>query len=170
MATLRPFKGYRPLPRHAAAVASKPYDVLNSEEARLEVRGKPLSFLHVGKPEIDLPADVHMYDERVYLKGKENLEKLIRDGILKEDPTPCLYVYAQTMAGHTQYGIVGCASVEEYLNDTIKKHELTRKDKEDDRTKHVKVTNAHSGPIFLTYRAQPVVDAAVQQVCANSSV
>jgi uncharacterized protein (DUF1015 family) len=112
---------------------------------------------------------VHLYDERVYLKGKENLEKLIRDGILQEDPAPCLYVYAQTMAGHTQYGIVGCASVQEYLNDTIRKHELTRKDKEDDRTKHVKVTNAHSGPIFLTYRAQPVIDAAVQHVCAHSS-
>jgi len=170
MATLRPFKGYRPLPRHAAAVASKPYDVLNSDEARLEVQGKPISFLHVGKPEIDLPTDVHPYDERVYLKGKENLEKLIQDGILQEDPAPCLYVYAQTMAGHTQYGIVGCASVQEYLNDTIRKHELTRKDKEDDRTKHVKVTNAHSGPIFLTYRAQPVIDAAVQRVCAHSAV
>ena len=170
MATLRPFKGYRPLPRHAANVASKPYDVLNSDEARFEAEGKPLSFLHVGKPEIDLPPDVHLYDERVYMKGKENLERLIRDGILKEDPAPCLYVYAQTMSGHTQYGIVGCASVEEYLDDTIKKHELTRKDKEDDRTKHVRVTNAHSGPIFLTYRAQPVIDAAVGRVCANTPV
>jgi uncharacterized protein (DUF1015 family) len=168
MATLRPFKGYRPLAQHAAAVASKPYDVLNSDEARLEAQDKPLTFLHVGKPEIDLPLDVHLYDERVYLKGKENLERLIRDGILKEDPVPCLYVYAQTMSGHTQYGIVGCASVQEYLNDTIRKHELTRKDKEDDRTKHVKVTNAHSGPIFLTYHAQPAIDAAVRRVCANS--
>jgi uncharacterized protein (DUF1015 family) len=170
MATLRPFKGYRPLPVHAAAVASKPYDVLNSDEARLEAQDKPLSFLHVGKPEIDLPADIHLYDERVYLKGKENLERLIRDGILKQDPAPCLYVYAQTMGGHTQYGIVGCASVEEYLDDTIRKHELTRKDKEDDRTKHVKVTNTHSGPIFLTYHAQPAIDAAVRRVCADSPV
>ena len=85
-------------------------------------------------------------DERVYLKGKENLEKLIRDGVLAEEKVPAFYVYAQTMTGHTQYGIVGCAAVAEYLNNTIKKHELTRKDKEDDRTKHVKVTNAHSGP------------------------
>jgi len=164
MATVRPFRGYRPLPQYAAQVAAKPYDVLNSEEARIEVQGKPLSFLHVGKPEVDLPPDVHLYDERVYRKGKENLEKLIRDGILTEEASPALYIYAQTMQGHTQYGIVGCASVQEYLNDTIKKHELTRKDKEDDRTRHVKVTNAHSGPIFLTYRAQPAIDAIVTRV------
>lgn len=167
MATLRPFKGYRPLPRYAAQVAAKPYDVLNSEEARSEVRGNPLSFLHVGKPEVDLPPDVHLYDDRVYRKGKENLEKLIRDGILAEESSPAFYIYAQTMHGHTQYGIVGCASVEEYLNNTIKKHELTRKDKEDDRTKHVKVTNAHSGPIFLTYRAQPAIDAIVTGAIAS---
>ncbi len=117
-------------------------------------RDKPLSFLHVGKPEIDLPRDIHLYDERVYQKGKENLQKLISQGVLREDPLPSLYLYAQTMDSHTQYGLVGCASVQEYLNDTIKKHEHTRKDKEDDRTKHVEVTNAHSGPIFLTYRAQ----------------
>jgi uncharacterized protein (DUF1015 family) len=168
MATLRPFKGYRPLPEHAAQVAARPYDVLNSEEARAEAAGKPLSFLHVGKPEIDLPPGVHLYDERVYQKGKENLDRLVRDGILREDPSPCLYIYAQTMGTHTQYGIVGCASVEEYLNDTIKKHELTRKDKEDDRTKHVQVTNAHSGPIFLTYRAQPAIDALVARASAGS--
>ena len=168
MATLRPFKGYRPLPEHAAQVAARPYDVLNSEEARAEAAGKPLSFLHVGKPEIDLPPGVHLYDERVYQKGKENLDRLVRDGILREDPSPCLYIYAQTMGTHTQYGIVGCASVEEYLNGTIKKHELTRKDKEDDRTKHVQVTNAHSGPIFLTYRAQPAIDAIVARVSAGS--
>ncbi len=167
MATIRPFKGYRPLPEYAARVAAKPYDVLNSAEARAEAAGNPLSFLHVGKPEIDLPPDIHLYDDRVYRKGKENLERLIRDGILREDPSPCLYVYAQTMGTHTQYGVVGCASVAEYLNDTIRKHELTRKDKEDDRTRHVQVTNAHSGPIFLTYRAQPALDAIVGRVCAG---
>ena len=130
MATLRPFRGYRPLPEHAAQVASKPYDVLNSEEARDEARGKPLSFLHVGKPEIDLPPETDLYDERVYQKGRENLHRLIREGILKQDATPCFYVYSQTMGDHTQYGIVGCASVPEYLDDTIKKHELTRKEKD----------------------------------------
>jgi uncharacterized protein (DUF1015 family) len=164
MSTLRPFKGLRPQPQYAAQVAAKPYDVLNSDEARAEAAGNPLSFLHVGKPEIDLPPDVHLYDERVYLKGKENLEKLIRDGVLMEEKTPAFYVYAQTMNGHTQYGIVGCAAVAEYLDNTIKKHELTRKDKEDDRTKHVKVTHAHSGPIFLTYRAEPAIDALVARV------
>ena len=168
MATLRPFKGYRPLPQYAAQVAARPYDVLNSEEARAEAAGKPFSFLHVGKPEIDLPPGVHLYDERVYQKGRENLDRLVSGGILREDPSPCLYIYAQTMGTHTQYGIVGCASVEEYLNDTIKKHELTRKDKEDDRTKHVQVTNAHSGPIFLTYRAQPAIDALVARASAGS--
>jgi uncharacterized protein (DUF1015 family) len=164
VATVRPFKGYRPQPQLASLVAAKPYDVLNSDEARAEAGNEPLSFLHVGKPEIDLPPATDLYDDSVYLKGKENLEKFIRDGIFREDPTPCFYVYAQTMSGHTQYGIVGCASVAEYLNDTIKKHELTRKDKEDDRTKHVKVTNAHSGPIFLTYRARPALDDIVTRI------
>jgi uncharacterized protein (DUF1015 family) len=165
MATLRPFKGFRPSPAFAAKVASRPYDVLNSDEARQEAAGNPLSFLHVGKPEIDLPPDINLYDERVYQKGRENLQRLVKDGVLREDAKPSLYVYAQTMGDHTQYGIVGCASVTEYLNNTIKKHELTRKDKEDDRTRHVEVTNAHSGPIFLTYRARPAIDAAVAQIC-----
>jgi uncharacterized protein (DUF1015 family) len=164
MATVRPFKGFRPLPHYAAQVAAKPYDVLNSDEARVEAAGKPLSFLHVGKPEIDLPVGTNLYDARVYEKGKENLQKLIADGILKEDPSPYFYLYAQTMGKHTQYGIIGCVSVKEYLNDTIKKHELTRQDKEDDRTRHVKVTNAHTGPIFLTYHAEPKIDAIVDRV------
>jgi uncharacterized protein (DUF1015 family) len=167
MATIRPFRGFRPKPEYAARVAAKPYDVLNSAEARAEAAGNPVSFLHIGKPEIDLPPDVHMYDERVYQKGKENLQKLIADGILKEDAQPCLYLYSQTMGDHTQYGIVGCASVREYLNNTIKKHELTRKDKEDDRTKHVKVTGAHTGPIFLTYRASPTIDTIVEGIRAR---
>ena len=152
------------MPQYAAMVAAKPYDVLNSEEARLEAKDKTLSFLHVGKPEIDLPPDVSLYDDRVYEKGKENLQKLITDGIIKQDDGPRFYVYAQTMDDHTQYGIVGCVSVAEYLNDTIRKHELTRRDKEDDRTKHVRVTNAHTGPIFLTYRAERLIDSIVDQV------
>ncbi|MEO8168746.1 MAG: DUF1015 domain-containing protein, partial [bacterium] len=164
MATVRPFKGFRPLPEYAAEVAAKPYDVLNSEEARKAVAGHPLSFLHVGKPEIDLPSGTDLYDPSVYEKGKENLQKLITDGILKEDAKPCFYLYAQTMGHHSQFGIIGCVSVEEYLNDTIKKHELTRQDKEDDRTRHVKVTNAHTGPIFLTYYAEPKIDSVVDRV------
>ncbi len=167
MAIIRPFRGYRPTPDLAARVAARPYDVLNSDEARVEAAGNPYSFLHVGKPEIDLPSATSLYDERVYLKGKENLDRFIHDGILKRDPVPSLYVYAQTMDGHTQYGLVGCVSVDEYVNDTIKKHELTRKDKEDDRTKHVKVTNAHSGPIFLTYRADEELNSITSEVCAS---
>ena len=164
MATVRPFKGFRPLPEYASHVASRPYDVLNSDEARTEAAGNPVSFLHVGKPEIDLPPGTDLYDERVYRKGKENLQRLIDQGILREDPRPCLYLYAQTMGDHTQYGIVGCVSVKEYLDDTIRKHELTRKDKEDDRTRHVKVTNAHTGPIFLTYPARKELDQIVDDI------
>jgi len=164
VATVRPFKGFRPLPEYAAQVAAKPYDVLNSEEARTEAEGKLLSFLHVGKPEIDLPVDINLYDESVYQKGKENLQKLVTDGVIKEDDRPNLYLYAQTMGDHTQFGIVGCVPVAEYLNNTIKKHELTRRDKEDDRTKHVKVTNAHTAPIFLTYRAERLIDSIVDQI------
>jgi len=170
MSTIRPFKAFRPRPDVAGEVASKPYDVLNSDEARAEAAGHPLSFLHVGKPEIDLDPAIDLHDPRVYAKGKENLRTLIRDGVLVEDPTPALYVYAQTMDGRTQYGLVGCASVEEYWNDTIKKHELTRKDKEEDRCEHVRVTNAHSGPIFLTYPDNAGVDAIVARVTARLPV
>lgn len=123
MAIYRPFKAFRPKPEFAAEVAAKPYDVLNSEEAREEVKGHPLSFLHVGKPEIDLEPNINLYDPAVYAKAKENLWNLINKAFLKEDPEPYFYVYAQTMSGRTQYGLVGCASVDDYWNDVIKKHE-----------------------------------------------
>ncbi|MAT40605.1 MAG: hypothetical protein CL946_13490 [Ectothiorhodospiraceae bacterium] len=167
MATIRPFKAYRPKPEHAQEVAAKPYDVLNSEEARAEVKGHPLSFLHIGKPEVDLDPSIDLHDPQVYKKGRENLQKLIDDGVLVEDQQPCLYLYSQTMGEHTQYGLVGCAAVEEYWDDTIKKHEYTRKDKEEDRCEHVRVTNAHTGPIFLTYRDNEEVDGIVDQVKAQ---
>ncbi len=163
MAIFRPFRAFRPLPQYAQEVAAKPYDVLNSDEAREEVKGHPLSFLHVGKPEIDLDQGINLYDPKVYEKGKENLMKLIKDGILKEDPEPYFYVYAQTMNGRTQYGLVGCASVDDYLKDVIKKHENTRKDKEEDRSNHVRITNSHSGPIFLTYRDNDEINKIVSQ-------
>ena len=165
MAIVRPFKGFRPLPKYAAQVAARPYDVLSSEEARREALSNPLSFLHVSKPEIDLALDVHPYDERVYQKGKDNLQKLIADGVISEDTSPCFYLYALTFGNHRQVGIVACASVEEYLQSKIKKHELTRKDKEDDRAKHVKITAAHSGPVFLAYREQAFLDSLVASVC-----
>jgi uncharacterized protein (DUF1015 family) len=167
VAILRPFRGYRPASELAARVAARPYDVLSSEEARAEAAGNPLSFLHVGKPEIDLPPGTSLYDEQVYRTAKVNLDRLLRNGVLRPDPHPCLYLYAQTMDDHTQHGIVGCASVWEYLDDTIRKHELTRKDKEDDRTNHVRVTNAHSGPIFLTYRARASIDALTGRISAE---
>ena len=168
MSTLRPFKAYRPKPEFAAAVAAPPYDVLSSDEARTMAAGNPRSFLHVGKPEIDLPRETSHYDPTVYAKGRENLQKLLDEGILVEDAESYLYVYAQTMDGRTQYGIVGCASVEEYWNDTIKKHELTRKDKEEDRCNHVRVTNSHSGPIFLTYRDDATIDAIAKRIVITS--
>ncbi len=167
MAIYRPFKAFRPKPEFAAEVAAKPYDVLNSEEAREEVKGLPLSFLHVGKPEIDLDPKVNLYDAAVYAKAKENLWNLINKGVLKEDPEPYFYVYAQTMNGRTQYGLVGCASVDDYWNDVIKKHEKTRKDKEEDRSNHVRVTNSHSGPIFLTYRDNEEINEMVKKVVAQ---
>ncbi len=167
MATVRPFKAFRPKAEFAAEVAAKPYDVLNSDEAREEVKGHPLSFLHVGKPEIDLDPNIDIHDASVYAKGKENLQKLISEKVLVEDSEPYLYVYAQTMNGNIQYGIVGCASVEEYWNDTIKKHELTRKDKEEDRCNHVRVTNSHSGPIFLTYPDNDEINAIVKNVISE---
>jgi uncharacterized protein (DUF1015 family) len=170
MATFRPFRAYRPKPEFAAEVAAKPYDVLNSDEAREEVKGHPLSFLHVGKPEVDLDPSIDIHDMVVYEQGKTNLWKLISDGVLFQDEQPCVYLYAQTMGEHTQYGLVGCAAVEEYWNDTIKKHEHTRKDKEEDRCNHVRITNAHSGPIFLTYPDNAGIDAIVDSVKAAPPV
>ncbi|HVN49624.1 MAG TPA: DUF1015 family protein [Bacteroidota bacterium] len=168
MSTIRPFKAFRPQPQFAGEVAARPYDVLNSDEARREVQGHPLSFLHIGKPEVDLDPSIDLHDLRVYQKGKENLQKLIDKKILEEDSVPSLYVYAQTMGTHTQYGLVGCASVEEYGKEIIKKHEFTRKDKEEDRCEHVRVTNAHSGPIFLTYRDNKEIDAIVTRVVSQT--
>ncbi|MGD0590705.1 MAG: DUF1015 family protein [Bacteroidota bacterium] len=167
MATIRPFKAFRPKPEFAGEVAARPYDVLNSDEAREEVKGHPFSFLHIGKPEVDLDPKIDIHDRQVYEKGKENLQKLISQGILVEDSAPSLYVYAQTMGNRTQYGLVGCASVEEYWNETIKKHEFTRKDKEEDRCNHVNVTNSHSGPVFLTYRDNAEINTIVACVVSK---
>lgn len=164
MAVFRPFKAFRPRPDLAGEIASKPYDVLNSDEAREEAKGHPLSFLHVGKPEIDLDPALDIHDPSVYAKGKENLDNLIKQGALVEDDDEYIYVYAQTMNGRTQYGLVGCASVADYWNDIIKKHEKTRKDKEEDRCNHVRVTNAHTGPIFLTYRDNEEINTIVNSV------
>lgn len=152
MATFHPFKAIRPIPEHAADVAALPYDVMNSAEAREMVQGNPYSFLHVDKAEIDLPEGTDLYSDEVYAKAKENLQKMEDDGIYTQDEQPCFYVYRQTMNGRSQTGLVGCASIDDYINNVIKKHELTRADKEADRIRHVDTCNANTGPIFLCYR------------------
>lgn len=166
MATVKPFCGYRPA-AHAEQIACPPYDVINSQEAREMAAGNELSFLHVEKPEIDLPESVDLYDPQVYAKGKENLEKFISTGILKQDEKPCFYIYAQTMNGRTQYGLVAAVSAEEYDKTIIRKHELTRKDKEEDRTRHVDTLSATTGPVFLTYPDQPEMNQKVAEICAH---
>jgi len=165
---LHPFRAFRPRPELAEKVASPPYDVLNSAEARAMAGDNPLSFLHVVKPEIDLDPAVDIYDAQVYAKGRENLDQLLRESYL-QDPAPCLYVYQQKMGDHVQAGIVAGASVFDYEQDRIKKHELTRAEKEKDRIRHVQKLGAHTGPVFLTYKASAAVDAIVDQVRAGAS-
>lgn len=161
MAVFKPFKAVRPLPEYAQMVAALPYDVMNSKEAAEMVRGNPLSFLHVDKAEIDLPDGTDIYSEKVYLKARENLKALEKNGICKQDPAPCFYVYRQVMNGRSQTGIVGCASIDDYINGIIKKHEFTRADKEADRIRHVDYCDANTGPIFLTYRSNDTVSNIV---------
>ncbi len=154
MAVFRPFKAVRPTPELASKVAALPYDVMNSKEAREMVKGNPYSFLHVDKAEIDLDPSIDIYDEKVYEKAASNLKKMETDGVYIRDSKPCYYIYRQIMDGRAQSGIVGCASIDDYLNNHVKKHELTRAEKEADRIHHVDTCNANTGPIFLTYRAQ----------------
>ncbi len=168
MSVLRPFRAIRPAKENAAKVAALPYDVMNSQEAKEMVKGNPLSFLHVDKAEIDLPEDTYIYDEKVYLKARENLDRLSTDGICIQDETPCLYIYRQIMHGRAQTGIVGCASIDDYINNIIKKHEFTRADKEADRINHVDYCDANTGPIFLTYRGNDAVDAIVNKYVATA--
>jgi uncharacterized protein (DUF1015 family) len=167
MARIEPFRAFRPRPEFADRVASPPYDVLSSEEARDMVADNPLSFLHVVKPEIDLPPGTDLYASEVYDKGAENLKRLIDDEVLIRDPEPALYLYRQRMGDHVQTGLVMGASVDEYERDLIKKHEHTRPAKEDDRTRHIDALDANTGPVFLTYKARPDIDGLV--VCLTDS-
>jgi uncharacterized protein (DUF1015 family) len=167
MAVLKPFKGLRPPKEIAKDVASRPYDVLNSDEARAEAAGNENSLLHIIKPEIDLPPDIDIHSQPVYDKAKENFDMFRAKGYLLPDYDQNFYIYAQTMNEKTQYGIVGCASVEDYMNDIIKKHELTRKDKEEDRMKHVRITNANMEPVFFTYPAKKEIDEIVSNIVAG---
>jgi uncharacterized protein (DUF1015 family) len=163
VAIVRPFAAFRPPPEAAVRVASPPYDVINTAEARALAAGNPDSFLHVSRPEIDLALGTDEHADEVYAKGAENLRALIEGRSLVPDAEPHLYLYAQKMGDHRQIGVVGCASVKEYVSDVIKKHEKTRADKEDDRTRHIEELRAHDEPVFLTYRADAEIDRLVKE-------
>ena len=164
MAIIKPFKGIRPKRELVEKIASRPYDVLNSEEARAEAAGNEMSLYHIIKPEIDFPVGTDEHDEKVYRKAAENFEMFQKNGWLVQDSKENYYVYAQTMNGKTQYGLVVCAYVDDYMTGKIKKHELTRKDKEEDRMKHVRVNNANVEPVFFAYPHNNELDAIVKEV------
>ena len=161
MATVKAFRAIRPAPELAHKVAALPYDVMDSIEAREMVKGNPYSFLHVDKAEIDLDPSIDLYDKRVYEKARDNLREMIKDGVFQQDEKNCLYIYKQVMKGRVQTGLVGCTSIDDYMNNIIKKHEYTRADKEQDRINHVDYCNANTGPIFLTYRASKEINEIV---------
>jgi len=168
MAHIEPFRGVRPRKDVAHLVAAPPYDVLTSEEAREMAAGNPYSFLHVGKPEIDLPPGTDLYADAVYTKGKENFERFLSDGTIVPDRTRCFYVYKQVWGDHVQVGLVAAASCQDYLDDVIKKHELTRVDKENDRMRHIETLGSQTGPVFLTYRRTDAVDALVAEAMGRA--
>lgn len=175
MTTLvKPFRGLRPAPGRAGDIAAPPYDVLSSEEARLIVHGgaegKPWSFLHISKPEIDLPADTDPYDPTVYAKAAENLAHMVSEGVLIRDDTPCYYTYRLTMGSHVQTGLVASASVSCYDANRIRKHEFTRPDKEDDRVRQIEATNAQTGPVLLAYPTSAVADALIAEISGGEPV
>jgi uncharacterized protein (DUF1015 family) len=161
VAVIRPFRALRPPAERAQAVASVPYDVVNTEEARALANGNALSFLHVSRPEIDLPPGTDIYSDAVYRKAVENFKKLIATCPLEKEAEPSLYLYRLIMGDHQQVGIVACCSIDEYNNDRIRKHERTRRDKEDDRTRHMLMLRAQTGPVFLTYRRRADIDEQV---------
>lgn len=166
MVVVRPFNGLRPRTDMAEKIASPPYDVLDSDEAREVVGRNPESFLRVVKPEVDLDPGVDLYSDPVYNKGAENLNRLREEGLMVKDPTPTYYFYRQTMGDHKQYGLVATVSAVDYENDLIKKHEFTRPDKEADRVKHIMTQNAQCGPVFLTYPDVDELNAIQEDVCS----
>ncbi|OYT16397.1 MAG: hypothetical protein B7C24_08020 [Bacteroidetes bacterium 4572_77] len=167
MANIRPFKGFRPTKDIATQLASLPYDVMNSDEAADMAKGNPYSLLHITRSEIDCPAGIDVHAKEVYDKAVENYSKFKENGWLVQDEKPMYYIYAQTMDGRTQYGIVGAASVDDYLNGIIKKHELTRPDKEEDRMIHVRINNANIEPVFFAYPAVAEIDSIVENIVKN---
>lgn len=167
MITIKPFKGLRPRKDIVDKVAAKPYDVLNSAEAKAEAKDNPFSFLKISKPEINFNVAIDQYDDEVYQKGKEIFDGFIKDGILVQDTIPCLYIYAQTMDGRTQTGLVAGSSIDDYFNDNIKKHELTIVAKENDRIKHMKTKMAQPGMVFLTYKSVAEIDVIINYYCEH---
>jgi len=167
MAIIKPFKGFRPPKEIATQLASLPYDVMNSEEAAAMAKGNPYSLLHITRSEIDCPVGTDVHAQEVYDKAVENYAKFKDNAWLIQDEAPMYYIYAQTMDGRTQYGIVGAASVDDYLNGIIKKHELTRPDKEEDRMIHVRINNANIEPVFFAYPAVAEIDAIVNEIVKN---
>jgi len=163
VATIRPFRALRPPPERVKQVSSVPYDVVNTEEARRLAKGNPLSFLHVSRPEIDLPQGTDIYNDSVYRKALDNFQQLIKSCPLVPEDSPSIYLYRLIMGDHEQTGVVACCSVDEYDQDVIRKHERTRRDKEDDRTRHMLVLEAQTGPVFLTYRARRDIDTMVME-------
>ena len=170
MKLLSPFRGLRPVTESVADVVAPPYDVVNTAEARALASNKPWSFLHVSKPEIDLPEDTDPYDESVYQRGAENFARMIDQGILVRDQQPCFYIYELTMGEHVQTGIAAAASIDAYDKNIIRKHEFTRPVKEDDRVRQIKALRAQTGPVFLTYRQMNSVDELVEQKKAQAPV
>jgi len=164
MSLLYPFRAVRPVPEKAAEVASPPYDVISTEEARQLAAGKPWSFLHVIRPEIDLPEGTDEHDEAVYAKGAENLQRFRESAVFVQDPEPALYVYRQQMGDHVQTGVFGCVPVAAYEDGRIVRHEKTRPDKEADRTRHILEQRAHAEPVMLTYPDQPAIDELVARI------
>ena len=167
MAIIKPFAALRPEPSVAPRICELPYDVMSAEEARQVAAGNPLSFLHVSKPEIDLLPGTDVYSPEVYAKGRENFRRLIAEGVLRQDERPYFYLYRQVMGRHSQTGLVAAASCEDYLKGIIKKHELTRPDKEDDRVRHIEALESQTGPVFLVYRASSAIDRFVEKETAG---
>jgi len=165
---IRPFAGLRPTPEYAEQVAAPPYDVLSTEEARAQAQGKPWSFLHISKPEIDLSEGTDPHSPQVYAKAAENMQRMLDRGVLKRDGKPCYYAYRMVMNGHTQTGLVAAGSVADYDAQRIRRHELTRPDKEDDRVRQIDAINAHTGPVLLAYPDAPEVDALLADAASGA--
>ncbi|MDB5888502.1 MAG: hypothetical protein JWM03_1374 [Rhodocyclales bacterium] len=168
MHLIQPFTGLHPAAGRAPEIVAPPYDVLSSDEARARVAGKQWSFLHISKPEIDLPAGIDVYSAPVYAKAAENLQRMVEAGVLVRDDVPCYYVYRIVMGGHVQTGLVAAASVADYDKNRIRRHELTRPDKEDDRVRQIEALNAQTGPVLLAYPQAPAVDAILRTATADT--